>query len=66
MTILVAVLEGKNESVDFLTVKSFETEEAANRFVDYTNANYARNKKNWSYAEIVRDGETIELDRPEE
>ena len=65
MTTLVTVIEGKNESVDYVTFKIFTNKEEAVDFIIGTNANYSIEKKYWTYAEIVSNGERIELTRPE-
>lgn len=65
MTTLVNVLEGKSDDVMRSTVKTFPTKEQACEFVNFTNECYSPIKKYWTYAEIVRDGEAIELTRPE-
>ena len=65
MSILVLVTEGKNESVDRVIVRTFPSREEANHFVNTTNLKYCPDQKHWVYAEIVRDGEMVELIRPE-
>lgn len=65
MSTLVLVTEGKNGSVDRVVVRTFPSREDANDFVDITNEKYSPDQKHWVYAEIVRDGEMVELIRPE-
>ena len=66
MTVLVLVTEGKHGSVYMAMVRTFPSREDANDFVDITNEKYSSDQKHWVYADIVSDGEVIELIRPEE
>lgn len=65
MTVLVLVTEGKNESVDRAIVRTFQSREDANVYVNTINEKYSPEQKHWVYADIIRDGEVIELIRPE-
>lgn len=60
--IIVLVTEGKHDSVDYATVKLFEERFQAEDFCKTANTG---KQKYWRSAEILRDGEQIELCQPE-
>jgi hypothetical protein len=59
--VVVLVTEGKNENVDFATVVTLGSYAEAEEFCK---ANNTGAKKYWKKAEIVSDGEQIELCNP--
>lgn len=63
MTTLVLVTSGKNEKVDYVTIRTFDTPEEAQVFVDSFTPHH--HKKYWYTAQIVGEGEEVELLRPE-
>ena len=65
METFVLVMEGKNESVDYVSIKAFTNKTEASDFVNRTNLTYSAAKKYWTYTEIVVYGGRVELTRPE-
>lgn len=59
---IVLTTEGKHEAVDFAYVKLFTSMHSAQEYRDMTNTG---KQKHWIKAEIVSDGEVIELTQPE-
>lgn len=60
---LVLVTEGKHESVDYAKVVTFASKLAALGFCE---ANNTGRTKYWKKAEIVEDGERVELLQPQD
>lgn len=60
--IIVLVTEGKDDSVDYAKVVLFTDRKLAEMFV---NRNNTGKIKHWKKAEIVEDGERIELYQPD-
>ena len=60
--IIVLVTEGKNESVDFAKVATFGNRIAA---LEFCKANSTGRTKYWKKAEIIEDGERVELCQPD-
>ncbi len=61
--ILVLVTMGKQESVDAAKMRCFDDVTTAQAFVDETNRDQGT-LKYWSHAEILKDGEYVELFNP--
>lgn len=60
---IVLVTSGKHDSVDYAKVRLFEEYAQAE---DYIKRTCTGRQKYWNHAEILRDGETVELMQPEE
>ena len=60
---IVLITEGKNESVDNVTVKLFEEKTKAEEFCKVTTDDETLNKKYWTLAEIIDDGKRYEISR---
>ena len=59
---IVLVTQGKHESVDYATVRTFDDLDAANMFIKKTATG---KQKYWVDATLVEDGEELELTQPE-
>jgi hypothetical protein len=59
--IIVLVTTGKHESVDTAKIRLFEERFQAE---DYCNLMNSGKMKYWKYAQIVKDGEQVELEQP--
>lgn len=62
MPVIVLVTRGKRESVDFATVRLFDSVASADAFVEEVCTGPV---KYWTHAEILRDGDEVELYMPE-
>ena len=62
MPVIVLVTKGKRESVEFATVRLFDSVTNANAFVEEVRTGPV---KHWTHAEILRDDEEVELCMPE-
>jgi hypothetical protein len=65
--IIVHTYYGKNDSVDRVKTSVFDDQEAASAYLGKVPTKEAAKEspsKHWSYAEIVKNGEEIELDPP--
>ena len=60
--VIVLVTEGKHESVDYAKIATFENRIAA---LEFCKANNTGRKKHWKKAEIIEDGEQVELCQPD-
>lgn len=60
---IVLITTGKHESVYTAEVRIFSYQRAAEEFCEKTSTGYT---KHWVNAEIVADGEKIDLSQPEE
>lgn len=60
--IIVLELQGKHESTDFATVRLFDSETEAEKFCAEKNTG---RQKYWTVAQIVMEGEKVELGQPE-
>jgi len=57
--IIVLEKSGKNESVDFVRIKLFESKEEAEAYCK-ANTDEPKDKKYWNYCEIIEEGQTYE------
>ena len=57
--IIVLETSGKNESVDFVRIKLFESKEEAEAYC-VKNTDEPKDKKYWKYCEVIEEGKTYE------
>lgn len=60
--IIVLVTEGKHDSVDYVTVLTFDDNMSALKFCK---ANSTGKQKYWQNAEIVKSGQKVDLGQPD-